>query len=133
MAGTERDKQRKLLQVAFSDLGQAKTEVQQDPSLLHARDGVGETAFHYAVVENRLDVATALLEWGSEINTSDHSSATPLMHAVELGYLEMVTWLVQNGANIDLKDESGETALSKATRNDREAIFNLLVSLPKTA
>ena len=133
MAETERDKQRRLLQTVASDIAKARLEVQRDPSLLQARDGVGETAFHYAIVENRLDLAQDLLQWGSDINTRDHSGATSLMHAVQLGYLDAVKWLVKNGADIDQKDESEETALSKATQNDRKQkeIFEFLLSLPR--
>ena len=131
MADTERDKQRKLAGAVFSDISQARAEVQRDPSLLQARDGVGETAFHYVVVENRVDLAQHLLDWGSDINTRDHSGATPLMHAVQLGYLDLIKWLIQHGADIDLKDESDETALSKATQNNRAEIFNFLLSLPR--
>ena len=131
MAESERDRQRRLAQAVFSDVNQAKAEVQRDPSLLHARDGVGETAFHYVVVENRLDLAQHLLDWGSDINTRDHSGATPLMHAVQLGYLDLVKWLIQHGADLDLKDENEETALSKATKNDRAEIFNFLLALPR--
>ena len=83
------------------------------------------------VVENRVDLAQHLLDWGSDINTRDHSGATPLMHAVQLGYLDLVKWLVQHGADINLKDESEETALSKATRNDCADVFNFLLSLPR--
>ena len=131
MAETERDKQRRLLQTVASDVEKARLEIQRDPSLLQARDGVGETAFHYAIVENRLDLAQHLLQWGSDINTRDHSGATPLMHAVQLGYLDAVKWLVKNGADINQRDESEETALSKATQNYRKDIFEFLLSLPR--
>jgi len=131
MAETERDRQRKLAQAVFSNVHQAKAEVQRDPSLLQARDGVGETAFHYVVVENRVDLAQHLLEWGSDINTRDHSGVTPLMAAAYVGYLDMVKWLIQHGADMDLKDALGETALSKATQNDRVDVFNFLLSLPR--
>ena len=131
MAETERDKQRRLLQMVASDIAKARLEVQRDPSLLQARDGVGETDFHYAIVENRFDLAQHLLQWGSDINTRDHSGATPLMCAVQLGYLDAVKWLVKNGADIDQRDESEETALSKGTRNDRKDIFEFLLSLAR--
>ncbi len=131
MAEAERNKQRGLLQTVVSDVAKARLEVQRDPTLLQARDGVGETAFHYAIVENQLDLAEHLLQWGSDIDTRDLSGATPLMHAVELGYLDAVKWLVKNGADIDQKNDSEETALSKATQNGLKVIFELLLSLPR--
>ena len=83
------------------------------------------------MVENRIDLAQRLLQWGSDINTQDLSRATSLMPAGELGYVELVKWLVKRGANIDLKDHMGETALSKSTRDNRKALFDALLSLPR--
>ncbi len=120
---------RRFRELVFSDIESAMREAKQDPSLLSIRDGVGETVFHYVVVENRIDLAEKLFKAGSDINTLDDSQASPLMHVVQLGYLEMVKWLVHNGADLDLKDNLEETALSKATRNDRQDIFDFLISL----
>ena len=53
------------------------------------------------------------------------------MSAGELGYVEFVKRLVKRGADIDLKDHMGETGLSKATRNNRKALFDVLPSLPR--
>lgn len=131
MIEAEGEKQRRFVQVIFSNINEARLAVQCDPLLLQVRNSVRETAFHYVVIENRIDLAQHLLGWGSDINTRDHSGATPLMHAVQLGCLDMVKWLISNGANIDLKDELEETALSKATRNNRVEVFDFLLSLPR--
>ena len=131
MAETEQDKQRTLRHMVFSDAGQAEAAIRRDPSLLQTRDGAGETVFQYAVVENRIDLAQLLLEWGSDINTRSYGGATPLMDAAAVGHIEMVKWLVQHGADIELKDDLEETALSKATRNDYAEVFHFLLSLPR--
>lgn len=126
-----RQKQRELVDACFHDVAAAEMLVRRDPNYVQYRDGVGETAFHYVVVENRIDLAAALLNLGSAIDTQDESGATPLMHSVMLGYEELVHWLVLNGAALEPRNENGETALALATGNDKQAIFRLLIALPR--
>ena len=131
MIEAEGEKQRRFVQVIFSNINEARLAVQCDPLLLQVRNSVRETAFHYVVIENRIDLAQLLLEWGSDINTRSYGGATPLMDAAAVGHIEMVKWLVQHGADIELKDDLEETALSKATRNDYAEAFHFLLSLPR--
>ena len=106
--------------------------MREDKDLVLYRDGAGETAFHYVVVENRMDLAKQLLAWGSEINTQDEFGATPLMKAVMLDYDEMVRWLVANGAALEPKNQNGETALVLASANEHQKIFEFLIELPRS-
>jgi uncharacterized protein len=75
-----------------------------DPSHLEAKDGAGETALHYLVIENRLEDARWLIERGADVNTRDDDDRgdTPLTHAASLGHLEMVELLLLNGARFDV-------------------------------
>ena len=129
MPESEEERNRCFRKLAFSDIESAIKAVKEDPSLLNVRDGVGETVFHYVVIENRIDLAQKLLDAGSNVDATEYWHTSPLMNAAELGYLEMVKWLVRNGADIDLKDDFEDTALSKSTRNDRRDVFDFLISL----
>jgi ankyrin repeat protein len=134
MAGSEteeHDKQRQFLWAVYEDMAKAEELLRQDPQFLHYRSIAGETVFHYLIVESDLDRASKLLEWGSDINTQDYFGATPLAHAVMLDYLDVVKWLVQHGAQLEPKNVNGETALAWATKNEKAAIFQFLISLPR--
>jgi ankyrin repeat protein len=129
MTDSEKQRQKNFFNLVFTSIEDALELARTDPSLLNIRDGVGETAFHYVVVENRLDLAEKLLQIGSVVNTQDHAGTTPLMHAVILGYYDMAKWLVLMGADINFKDDLNETALSKAAQNESWRIFDVLISL----
>jgi len=124
-----REGQRKLVGACFQSLDEARELIHADPDCIHYQDIPGETAFHYVVVENRLDLAEFLLAAGSDINAATKYGATPLMHAVMLGHRELAQWLIAKGASIEVKNCNGETVLCWATRNDRAWAFKLLIDL----
>lgn len=128
----ERARQQELLEACFADPEQAKSLIERCPDLVHCRDTVGETAFHYVVVEDRIDLAELLLAVGSGLNTQTRFGSTPLMDAVQCGYLDMTRWLIGKGADLETKDSLEETALVKATENDRAPLFDFLIGLPRT-
>jgi hypothetical protein len=101
------------------------------PDLVHCRDTVGETAFYYVVVEDRIDLAELLLAVGSDLNTQTSFGSTPLMDAVQCGYPDMTRWLIGKGADLETKDSPEETVLVKATENDRAPLFDFLIGFPR--
>jgi ankyrin repeat protein len=128
-----RYKQREFLSAVYSDLPRALALLTHDPNCIHYRSSVGETAFHYLIIESQLERAKVLFEWGADINTRDDFGATPLIHAVTVGPLEVVQWLIENGASLEFKDSIGSTALSAATRDGKRSaeIFQFLISRPR--
>lgn len=127
----EKEKQRYLVAACFHDLALAKQILAADPQAVHCRNGPGETAFSYVVVENRIDLAEFLLEAGSDINSADLFGSTPLIHAVRLGYDEIVRWLVDRGASLDSKTINEDTALSLSTSEPSQKIFDYLIGLKR--
>src|SRR5579872_3959687 len=125
------EKNREFLAAVYRDVSEAKQLLKADPQFLHYRSSVGETPFHYLIVESDIERAARLLEWGADINTRDDFGATPLMHAVMLGNLDVVRWLVEHGASLEPKNVNEETALSLATSNERAAIFQFLMKIPR--
>lgn len=131
MESTNHQKNREFLAAAYDDMSKAEQMLKADPQFLHYRSSIGETVFHYLVIENEIEKAAKLLSWGADINTQDNFGATPLLHAVMLSNLNLVKWLVQRGAILEPKNINGETALVHATSNERAAIFQFLISLPR--
>lgn len=127
----EKRKQRYLVSACFQDAALAKQIFTVDPQAVHCRDGVGETAFHYVVVESRIDLAILLLQAGSDINSATLFGHTPLMSAVQLGNIELVRWLIDNGASLDPKTVNDDTALSYATFGKHREIFDFLIGLKR--
>lgn len=126
-----REGQRKLVGACFKILDQARELIEAEPDYLSYQDVAGETAFHYVVVENRLDLAQFLLAAGSDIDKADYFGATPLMHAVMLDHRELIKWLIEKGASLEAKNINGETALCWATKNDRAWAFKFLIGHPR--
>ncbi len=102
-----------------------------DPGCVHYQNALGETAFSYVVVENRLDLAEFLLAAGSDIDKADEYGATPLIHAVMLDHRELIKWLIEKGAALEPKTCNGETVLCWATRHDGAWAFKFLINLPR--
>jgi ankyrin repeat protein len=127
----EKRKQRCPVSACFHDTTLAKQIFAADPQAVHCRDGVGETTFHYVVVESRIDLAELLLQAGSDINSATLFGHTPLMSAVQLGNIELVRWLVDHGASLDPKTVNDDTALSYAAAGKHREIFDFLISLKR--
>lgn len=91
--------------------------LKKDPSLLGAKDGLGETALHYLTVENDLEKVEWLFAKGADLNTQNDFGDTPLMDAASLGYVQMTSFLLANGADIRVRNRNDETAVSKIAAN----------------
>jgi ankyrin repeat protein len=87
--------------ISVRDPAALREIVRQDPSALRLKNSLGETAFHYQVIEDRLDAVVALAELGADINEPDDFGETPLAHAVQLGYAEVVSWLISKKADLN--------------------------------
>jgi ankyrin repeat protein len=94
-------------------------------------DRAGLTALTWAVVHDRIDIATALIDAGAKVNALNthgvgiwdarqkDASSTALMHAAYAGYAGMARMLRARGADPDVKDKNGKTALQHALENGR--------------
>lgn len=89
-----------------------------DPS---SASGFTNTALHFAVVHDDLELARTLLEAGSDVNalgyTKERGLTPPLVLAAAEGSLEMLKLLLAHGADPNLP-ASAETALYAAVEND---------------
>ena len=81
---------------------------------VNAKDGVGLTALHYAVlVRDGAKVGTELIARGADIHAKDHG--TTLLHfAARFGAAKVAMELIARGADIHAKDRKGMTPLHYA-------------------
>ena len=64
-----------------NDAGSVRKLLQEDPSLVKARDYDNRTPLHVASLHGWIDVATCLIEFGADVNAQDRWKNTPLADA----------------------------------------------------
>jgi ankyrin repeat protein len=95
---------------------------------VNARDAVGSTPLHAAVLSARTEIAIFLLDHGANVNALQaQTGATPLEYAVLSGATPMVKLLLAARARTDLRDHAGDTVLHLAARSGNVEIIHLLL------
>ena len=85
-----------------------------EPHLLCARTALGETALHFLVVENRIDLVHWLHARGASLDTVSELAISPLAEAAYLGHEGLVAWLLDNGAALDVAGQSAPVLVGAA-------------------
>lgn len=67
----------------------------------------GRRPLNFAALQNDLDMITALLELGADINRQNLSGFTPMHHAVEYNSLAAIQLLIDEGADPTIKNNAG--------------------------
>ena len=116
-----------LRDAACADLSLAAALIQADPAILDARNSIGETAFHFLVIENEVEIATWMLERGADVNTRSNFGATPLIEAAGLGYYNMCKLLLKHGADLRMRNDCGDTAIATAAEHGKAAVMKFLI------
>ena len=108
-----------LRDAVFGERDEAGRLIAADPSLLEARNGLGETVLHFLAVENAQEAVAFLIERGANINTVNDFGDTPLMDAASLNYAELCRFLLRHGANPFYVSPRGDNALWSAARSSK--------------
>lgn len=101
----------------------------EDPSLLEAKDVLGCTSLMRAAGSGRLGVVEVLVQRGAKLNERcDPVLETALYKSVSGGFYKVVSFLLENGADASLRDIGGTTCLMEVgTRtNSRGPAHSLL-------
>ncbi len=70
-----------------------------------------------AILRQRPDIITLLIDGAANVNAKDTSGRTPLIVATESAKLDWIKLLVSKGADVNAKDNRGQTPLSIAKRS----------------
>lgn len=81
---------------------------------LNARDEVGYTPMCRAATLGHVDVVSALLQAGANINLANDEGNSPLHLACDECFKDMATLLLKAGAREDLKNRAGKTPVQLA-------------------
>ncbi|XP_013399965.1 serine/threonine-protein phosphatase 6 regulatory ankyrin repeat subunit B [Lingula anatina] len=81
---------------------------------VHQQDAQERTSLHVACLYGESGSATALLEYGADVNASAQNGYSPLHYAAKSGDLESCSLLLKMGANAPQKDRLGKTAADLA-------------------
>ena len=124
------DLQKEIIKAAKSgDAETVKRLVENDPTLLDARDKDGSTPLHCASWKGHAEVVKTLLELGADIqalNTNDHWGNTPLHAAAHGNQRAVAEILLAHGAEIHAEFGPGRTPLHQTVAHNATAVANLL-------
>lgn len=87
----------------------------------------GHTLLTFAIEQNMLSIAQALLLAGAETELKNRSGDFPIILSVRMGFAQMTSLLVANDADLNVKDERGRTALMLAILEGQQGLADFLV------
>jgi ankyrin repeat protein len=112
----------------LQDLGRV-TELLDGGESVKSRGNLGETALHWAVRRESIELTKLLIERGAEIDAVDDRGETPLWWACDDISEDMAALLVAWGADPNAKDKEGRAPLhSLLERGGRELVRILVES-----
>jgi hypothetical protein len=76
--------------------------------------------------ENYIQVISALISFGADLEAKDQEGNTAFLKAVDFGHVEIAQMLINAGADIYVRNNKGETALMIATYAKDSKMLNFL-------
>lgn len=116
----------RLIRAFFSSIRDGLRLLDEEPKLIEARGGLGETALHYLAVENHIDAVRTLVTRGANVNTLSDVGGTPLCEAASLGYVDLVKYLLSVGARLKV-DGQHEPTIHAAVRSGKPELVKLIL------
>ena len=108
---TERSLDNPILDAAKeNDPEKVRHAIADHSTLINNADDVGNTALHYAAINNNLSLAEVLVRHGARVNLRNEEQQTPAHIAAINGYSQFYMGLVKLGAKIDITDNKNKTA-----------------------
>lgn len=93
----------------------------------HARDTLGDPAYHLAAGQGRITWCDAMRRHGVSIDATDERGWTSLHHAATAGFEQFIAHQVREGADVNAVNIKGETPLHVAVWNKHaDATYTLL-------
>lgn len=88
----------------------------EQPSVIDARNGKGETALLMAIRRGDREWTGHLIRAGADVDVASRDGDRPLIAAARIGFDDAVAWLSELGVKIDAANKMGETALITAVQ-----------------
>eukprot|EP00271_Cylindrocystis_brebissonii_P003721 TRINITY_DN14991_c0_g1_i1.p1 TRINITY_DN14991_c0_g1~~TRINITY_DN14991_c0_g1_i1.p1 ORF type:complete len:821 (+),score=93.49 TRINITY_DN14991_c0_g1_i1:163-2625(+) len=92
---------------AYGDLEKLRRLVEVEHHSLSVPDSGGYHALQWSALNNKVDVATYLLERGVDVNVRDHAGQTALHWCAVRGAIQVAEVLLQKGADLEAADSHG--------------------------
>ena len=125
------DKQKATPLIVAARLGRldiVKYLIQSSNVDVNVSDMKGNTALHYACMQNHHDIVTFLLSCKVDLHTSNKDQLTPLHCAAKAGSLQTVQSLISENAEINCKERRHFTPLHFAAQSGQLAVVEFLLS-----
>ena len=114
--------------VKANDLTRANALVEKDASVVHTKDGAGNTPLHQAAITGSVSISELLLSKGADINAINTQLNTPLHLAIQNGKDEVAKYLIEKGTDLTIQNIVKKTPLHLTVRHSRKAIAELLIA-----
>jgi len=94
--------------------------------LMNHSDFKGNSPLHWAVLENRIEVASLLIHAGAAIDLQNNEGETPLFLAVKYCHEILIALLCENGADVNLPNFDGVSVFHLASSLGAESVLHYL-------
>ena len=109
------------------DIDQVRGLIQAHPALIDSPDDDGQPPLHVAIQEDRLDIATFLLESGASIESTGYHGWRPIHIASSLGKPHLVQFCLSHNASLLTLTSSHQTPIHKACSAHNVDVVRMLV------
>ena len=111
-----------LRNAAFMNLPLARKLIKEDPTIVAAKNSIGETALHFLAVENQLEAVEFLARHGSDINNQNNFGQSVLVEVALIGHTEMLELLLKLRVKVDLSTVLDELVEMDVSEEQQERI-----------
>jgi ankyrin repeat protein len=113
--------------VAEGDRKTLEKLLQEQPSMLKAKNGAGHTLLMQAAIHGKLDIARLLRDKGAKRNDTSLSGDTALLYAIRHGHTQLANFLIEEGAKLDHANRVGQKALPYAASKAQPSVVARLL------